>query len=160
MVAADPEDPERRVLACTKSNLAPMPASLAFRLVEAENGVARVEWSGQSKHSADALLAASDAAVEASGERGALAEADAFLREFLRTGARPVAEVEAAARAAGITKRTLRRARLGLVTARKSALRGGWLLALDEGGQEHPKAANSEAWTPSQPLAAFAREEF
>lgn len=58
--AADPVDQHRRVLACTKSNLAPMPESLAYRLTSAPNGVARVQWLGASTASAASLLALSN----------------------------------------------------------------------------------------------------
>jgi hypothetical protein len=160
VVAPDPEDAERRVLACFKSNLAAKPPSLAFRLVEAANGVAHVEWVGESKHSADALLAASDAAVEASSEQSALAEARDFLRAALSRGPRPVLDVEAEARSFGIAAGTLRRARKGVVERRKPAFSGGWVLALLEGAHEDPKALNPEVCAPSASLSAFAREEF
>ena len=50
LLAADPDDPERRILASTKDNLGRPPPSLAFRL-EAPPGshVARVVWDGESQ---------------------------------------------------------------------------------------------------------------
>jgi hypothetical protein len=58
LVAKHPEDERRRVLASLKSNLAkPMP-SLAFTLLESDNGAVRVEWKGETPHTAAALLAA------------------------------------------------------------------------------------------------------
>jgi hypothetical protein len=57
LVAPDPDDPERRVLASVKSNLGPAPDSLAYRLVESgDYGVARVQWEGVTAHTARTLL--------------------------------------------------------------------------------------------------------
>ncbi|MDE2320357.1 MAG: bifunctional DNA primase/polymerase, partial [candidate division NC10 bacterium] len=57
LVAKDPENEERRILAGIKTNLSRMPESLAFR-VEAIDDTARIVWDGASSHTADALLAA------------------------------------------------------------------------------------------------------
>ncbi|WP_081388629.1 AAA family ATPase [Mycobacterium colombiense] len=58
LVAPDPDDPERRILAAVKSNLGPPPDSLAYRLVgEGDFGVARVQWEGSTEHTARTLLA-------------------------------------------------------------------------------------------------------
>ncbi len=57
LVAPDPDEPERRVLASVKSNLGPTPESLAYRLVGAgDYDVARVRWEGQTAHTARGLL--------------------------------------------------------------------------------------------------------
>lgn len=63
LAAPDPGDPDRRVLARTKGNLAPPWPSRAYRLVPAEGGSVRVEWLDESPHSADALLSAVTAAA-------------------------------------------------------------------------------------------------
>ena len=79
IVAKDPEDEERRVLASAKSNLSRPPDSLAYRLRDAGR-VARVEFeTGSVLLTADQLLAAQ----EQPEDRGARAEAEAFLRELL-----------------------------------------------------------------------------
>src|SRR5690606_12042694 len=60
MVAAvDPDDEtgERRILARAKGNLGRPWRSLAYRLVDTGEGVARVEWLGESDHTGDSLLA-------------------------------------------------------------------------------------------------------
>ena len=58
LVAPDPDDPDRRVLASIKSNLGPAPESLTYRLVDvAEHGCARVQWEGQTTLDAYTLLA-------------------------------------------------------------------------------------------------------
>jgi len=56
LAAVDPDDDTRRVLAATKCNLAVMPEALSFQLVDSGNGCARVEWGGNSGHTAADLL--------------------------------------------------------------------------------------------------------
>lgn len=57
VLAADPADPERRILASTKTNVGKPPASLALRLVAVEGtDVARLAWEGPSTHTAETLL--------------------------------------------------------------------------------------------------------
>lgn len=126
LVARDPDDPsgDRRVLAATKSNLGPLPPSLAFAL-EAAPGAAqpRLAWLGESSRRAADLLAFVDRS-----ERSALDEASDFLRELLREGSVPATEVRAEAAAAGIAVRTLDRAkeRLGVRSVRPAGFTGPW----------------------------------
>ena len=96
-----------------KNNLCPPPPSLRWKLVGNSEGVARVEWLGTSEHSADAFL--SDSA-DIPDERSALREAFDFLRELLDGGELSAADVFKRAREAGISERTLERAkrRLGI----------------------------------------------
>jgi hypothetical protein len=108
LVAADPDDDERRILATVKNNLAPHPPSLAFRLVGDEaTGAARVEWLGESEHRASALLAI----PSGEDERGALDEAIEVLRTILGDGPLPAKDAEREARSAGLSEATIRRAR-------------------------------------------------
>jgi hypothetical protein len=59
LIAADPDDETRRVLAVTKSNLARKPAAQAFRLVPDQlYDCARIAWEGPTKHRPDDLLGA------------------------------------------------------------------------------------------------------
>lgn len=120
-MAPDPDDPERRILATSKNNLAAHPPSLAFRLVgDGPTGAAHVEWLGESEHGASALLA-----IPADeGERGALDEAADVLRTILGDGPVAAREAEREARQAGITDATLRRARkaAGVVAERVGGL--------------------------------------
>lgn len=58
LVACDPEDESRRVLAVCKSNLAGVPPALAYRLAgDEEHGCARVDWLGEVTLTADELVA-------------------------------------------------------------------------------------------------------
>ena len=110
LVAADPDDAERRIVATVKNNLAPHPPSLAFRLVgDDATGAARIEWLGESAHRAAALLAIRS---DDADEGGALAEAVDVLRTILADGpvAARAAEKEAT-EGAGVTRATLLRAR-------------------------------------------------
>lgn len=82
LVAPDPDDPERRVLASIKSNLGAAPDSLTYRLVsEGDYGVARVQWEGVTTHTARALLAP----AEDSDDRR---EVDGWLRGYLEAEGR------------------------------------------------------------------------
>jgi AAA domain len=127
LVAQDPDDPERRILATVKNNLAPHPPSLAFRLLGDErHGAARIEWLGESKLGASALLAM----PADEDERGALDEACEVLRTILADGPVPAKEAEREAYAAGLSRATLLRARkvAGVSAERVGGLGrdGGW----------------------------------
>lgn len=117
LVAPDPEDEGRRILAVTKSNLAPMPPALAYRLVTDDVlDVARVAWEGSTAHTAADLL--STATEE---ERGAQREAVDILRHILEGGPMAANDVKRQAKAAGVAERTLERAKksLNVVSDRK-----------------------------------------
>lgn len=120
LVAVDPEDESRRVLAVVKSNLAVKPPSLSFRLESTPDGRSRIAWCGSSSHSADALIAAQ----RDDGERGALDVAMEFLRAHLADhAAHSKKDVLSAARSEGIATRTLERAaaKLNVFVGRKGA---------------------------------------
>lgn len=57
VIAPDPEEPQYRVLAVFKSNLAKTPESLRFRLTPDDlRGVAKVSWFGGCNHTADDIV--------------------------------------------------------------------------------------------------------
>jgi hypothetical protein len=117
LVAPDPDDEGRRVLALTKSNLAKMPQALAYRLVDDERySCARVVWDGVTSHTATDLLRPPD--PDAAPQQ---AEAVEILREILGDGPMLARNVERFAAQAGIAKTTLHRARksLGVITRRE-----------------------------------------
>jgi hypothetical protein len=107
LVARDPDNPDRRVLASTKCNLAKLPTSLAFDLSTAANGALRVGWIGPSAHTAESLLAA----AHDDEDRGTVNDAVEVLRVILSNGSRPGKDVKREARNAGVAERTLYRAK-------------------------------------------------
>jgi hypothetical protein len=126
LVAKHPEDESRRVLARIKGNLAKPVVSLAFALTEAVNGSVRVEWKGETPHTADALLA-TPADPE---ERSATDEAVAFLRDVLGSGPVWSVQVKKEARKAEISEATLRRAKgmIGVRSVKEADGSWSWLL--------------------------------
>jgi hypothetical protein len=121
LVAKDPKDEERRVLAPTKNNLAVHPKSLLYGLEEADNGAVRVIWAGESEYSASELLQTVRA-----DRAYARRDAEDFLAALLSDGPVPKASVEEEARAANISNGTLRRAKasLGVDAARENQVGG------------------------------------
>jgi putative DNA primase/helicase len=129
VAAVDPDDETRRVLASTKQNLAPEPESMAYRLVGADNGAAKVEWLGSSTATASTLLASH----EGDEERSDRDEAAEWLIDYLEAndGAAIAGAVIKAAAAVGIAKTTLTRARkrAGVISV-KAGMRDGWTWSL------------------------------
>ena len=103
LIAPDPGDKHRRILAMTKSNLAAMPRSLAYRLVpDEEHDCPRVAWDGESELTADALV---NPPRESKRE-----EAAEFLEDLLSDGPVLAREIQERAAEEGISEKTLRRA--------------------------------------------------
>lgn len=144
-VAPKPDDPERRILAVAKSNLAEIPESLEFRITAAA-GASRLEWLGRSEFTAGALHAAhAEAAHEDASQT---AEAAGWLRDVLtgREGM-PRSEVLKAGRAEGFSDRTVHRAakKAGVVMARRGFAGGSvWSLST-------PSADSGRPFVPSTP---------
>lgn len=141
LVAEDPDAPDtRRILAPTKANLSERAPSLALRPVEADNGAVRVEWAGETDHTAHALLAASGK------ERTKVEEAADVLQEKLQSDPVAVEELKDLADRLGIGWRTFRRAKKKLgVKADKQGFDGGWYWLLAEGGQgERPTSEDGD----------------
>jgi hypothetical protein len=110
MVARDPADADRRILAVTKSNVGAIPPSMAYRLVADDAlGVAAVAWEGPTDHQADDLLAG---AADRPAPKRELAEQ--ILRELLAEGPRRRSEIEAAAEQEGVSWRTMETAKATL----------------------------------------------
>jgi hypothetical protein len=135
LVAPDPDDDGRRILAMTKSNLAKMPEALAYRLVNDERyGVARVVWDGASRHTAADLVRVGPRVDE--DEAPALADAVRVLQEILADGPLAAGNVKRQAATAGVAERTLHRARqaLGVTTRRQGFGQGAfyvWAMPAD-----------------------------
>jgi hypothetical protein len=124
LVAVDPDDPDLRVLAVTKMNLGVPGTSLSFKIVGDPDGVATTQWTGKAEHDAASLLADPE-------DVSTLDAAREFLGKLLKDGSKLASEVETAAKVAGISTRTLRRARKELaVCARKRSFSGKRTLEL------------------------------
>jgi AAA domain len=131
LVASDPDDETRRVLAPFKSNLCLPPRSLGFRITEMSNGVPRIEWLGESGYRAGTLLRHADAPASEE-DRSAVGEASEWLLRTLASGAVESKEVTGLAGIAGISNRTLWRAKekLNVKTRKRGA--GAWMWDLSE----------------------------
>jgi putative DNA primase/helicase len=128
ILARDPDEPGRVVLASTKSNLGPPPPSLHFRLEGCPNGAAKIAWEGLSAYTADTLMQ-----EQGNEDRGtALDEAVAFLRELLASGPELSTLVQRSARDAGLAWDTVRRAqrKLKIVPQKAKTQDGKWTWGL------------------------------
>jgi hypothetical protein len=134
LVGRDPQVPGRCVLAQVRNSLAGPQPSLAYQLTAAAGGLPAVDWLGTSPVSADELLAGAPRKEDTPRDRAA-----EFLQQFLAPGPRTSREVWEAAQQAGLSERTLRRARRGLGIRRQYVQENGrpvsyWALP----GQEIP----------------------
>lgn len=111
LVAADPADKERRLLAAVKSNLAAPPATLAYRI---GGDPPSVTWEGEVTLRAEDLLGGSPAA--AAGEDPAVRAAITWLQTALASGPAQALTVQGQAAARGFSAYTIRTAsrRLGV----------------------------------------------
>mgnify|MGYP001434875179 CR=1 FL=1 len=102
LVGRDPGNQDSCAVAHIKSNLAAMGPSLGYEIRESY-----FAWTGESDLTAEQLLAG-DVGIE---ERSAIGEADSFLRELLADGPVEAKIVFREAKDAGISDRTLKRAK-------------------------------------------------
>jgi hypothetical protein len=110
LVAEDPDDRRKRVLAISKTNLARTPASLRFAIETADN-TPRIGWIGQANFSANDLLEPTltpEQQAETNLRNTNLAEARGLLALLLQTtnGEIPAELVKAEMKAADISKST------------------------------------------------------
>ncbi len=138
LAGVHPRDPARRVLVHTKSSCCRAGQSIAYELATHADGViecGRFVWAGVSDVTAAELLA-----PEPTGGRDSpLGAAEEFLVALLAKGPMASAEVLSAAERAGISERTLERAKssLGVLSRkRRKAEGGGWEWATDGGSRE------------------------
>lgn len=112
LAARDPQQPDRRVFAQLKNNLAPAVPSLAYTLETQPDGPALLRWEGVSPWTQDDLLARRRPGPgPESGRDRPRARAARFLAEFLQPGPRTTRELRAAARAERVSRSTLLRAK-------------------------------------------------
>ncbi|MFO0578181.1 MAG: AAA family ATPase [Polyangia bacterium] len=145
VMAPDPDEPTRRVLAVSKSNLALRAPSLRFGF-QSVGTVARIEWLGECEHDADRLLGP----PPSEESRSALEDACDFLSELLASGPLPQSEVRERARQEGIKQGTLKRAKrkLGVESEKELGERGKWIWSLLTAKPSH---------APLAPLAPLER---
>ncbi|HEV3260770.1 MAG TPA: AAA family ATPase [Gemmataceae bacterium] len=139
LVGRDPLVPGRCVLAQVRNSLGGPQPSLAYQLTAADGALPTVDWLGTTPISADELLAG--AAHAGNGPRD---QAVVFLEQFLAGGPRTSRDIWQAARKAGLSARTLQRAKQGLgIRCRRVTTDGRpvtyWLLA----GQELPEGLSN-----------------
>jgi hypothetical protein len=113
VVGKDPQNPGHFVLAMNKSNLGPIPRSLAYRIdpvyVEPVGHVGTIGWVGECDLGPNEILAKPKTKPGPKGE--ALSDAVAFLEKALAEGPKEAGEVEKWAKAECISVKTLRRAK-------------------------------------------------
>jgi hypothetical protein len=120
LAGRDPNDPNRRALVQIKNSLAPEGPALAYAI-----DAVRFEWAGLSNLTAGSLLAADSG----DPERSARDEARDLLAAVLADGPVPAKAAQKQAREAGVTERTLYRAKAELgVKSFKTADGWAWTL--------------------------------
>jgi hypothetical protein len=120
LVASDPDDPETRVFASVKNNLAPKSRSLTYQLINVDSlDVAQVWWTGVSDHDAYALLAEHREADDGVATIRAEARARGWLEDYLGENVRvPSRDAKAEGMAQGYSEASIKRAasKLGVVS--------------------------------------------
>lgn len=128
-VRGDNDEQDRRILARGKSNIGPDDGGFEYYIEQAEPipgiNASYIAWGKSISGSARDLLTEPEAETDQGGGNSARAEAEEFLIQLLKDGATPTKHVEAEAKAAGISWRTVRRASdaLGI---KKRKLQGAW----------------------------------
>lgn len=160
LAAHDPDDPSRRrrILAPVKVNNAPLPRGLAYALVSddpAPGAPARVHWYGEDRHTAEDLLAM----AVAEDERDERDHTVRWVQDYLIDSAgheAPYAQIQAAARQAGIPERTLRGARRRAnVGYRRAGWQSGTVWVLDAETAARLKAERGDEDQAAAPIEAI-----
>jgi Bifunctional DNA primase/polymerase, N-terminal/AAA domain/Primase C terminal 1 (PriCT-1) len=132
LVATDPTDSARRILAHAKSNLGRQGDSITYTI----NDDGTLLWGLASELTADALLMA----PPTEEARKPVTEAKEFLTEVLANGPQKSIDVQEQARARGIKDATLRRAKEALEIVKRPAGFGeSWCLELPRVAHEKPE---------------------
>lgn len=141
LVARDEAQPTRRLMLPTKNNIGDDQTGFAFSIRDGA-----IAWeSSPVTMTADQAIAANNGDGTPGPEPEALNAAREWLSDYLANGAIEVKQVESDAKAAGISKRTLRRAKEAMgIRSRREAFGGMWSWAL----KEQPRTT-SEHYEPS-----------
>lgn len=129
LFAKDRANPERRLMVLVKSNISPNPGGLAYRIEQTESGQCRVQWEPEAVHIAleDVLR------PPAPFRESARDVAEQWLRETLSNGPAAATDIEQAAKEAGLSRMTVRRAAevLNVKRTREGFGEGGrWMWSL------------------------------
>jgi hypothetical protein len=158
LIARDPQEPTRCVLAQVKNNLAPPQPSLSYVLTSPLGGLATLSWTGTCDSTADQLLTRTTQPARA----GRRARARAFLQAFLEAGPRTSRQIWAEAQQHALRARTLQRVKRELEIRSVRVWAQGrrlsyWLLP----GQELPSTLTPEEIPVDlEPWLAPLRERF
>lgn len=136
LVAKHKDDPERRVIASVKNNLAREPKALTFEVVSAGDS-SRIEWGEASDTTADELV---DDAPRPPRPRKS-DQASTFLMDLLSSGPVAATDIKQLAEESGIAAATLERAKNDRgILSEKKAERWFWRLPAPEGNTDAQNA--------------------
>jgi putative DNA primase/helicase len=119
LVDEDPNDPELRVLAVVKNNLAAPAPSLSFRVESTAAGAPRISYLGQSEETADTLAQARAARDGVGEDKTKVEEAAELLADWLGSGEVEKSKVLKMGREAGFSDSTIERAARSLKVERR-----------------------------------------
>jgi hypothetical protein len=105
LIGIQPRQPQERVLAVIKNNLAPPQPSLKYEVIARDGQFPTIHWLGPCALSAGQLLPAADRTLLQ------INHAKEFLKLMLKDGARLVPEIWNAAKPERLSKKTLKRAK-------------------------------------------------
>jgi RecA-family ATPase len=149
----DPNDNGRRILAIAKSNIAAVPSSIAYRLVQDEEWETnRVRWDGASDVTANQL----SGEQPTDEERSEVDEAVEFIAEALSGGPMAAKAIKGQAEKAGIHDASLRRAKQRLKVRSRKTADGAWVWELRQGAQPEKQGAHETSHSPLAHLEPLA----
>lgn len=157
LLIKNPADASQRLLLPIKNNLGVDCHGLSFRVESVSTGTGmapRLVFDSE-----PVVITADEALGESRSDqnsRPTLEESKEFLRDYLVEGARPASDVQAAAKAAGISMASLRRAKSDLgITPTKVGMAGEWRWILPE----RPKVIRAAEGAHSNTMSTFGDDE-
>jgi len=136
IVTRDNEDPDKRLFLPVKNNLGPDRTGFAYRIIQADNGAAIIEWENE-----PITISADDALASITGEeKTERQEAVEWLKKELSDGTQDSKDLYKSADACGIAKRTLHRAKseIGVEAYKKDFAKGwAWRLPQEDSHQDY-----------------------
>jgi putative DNA primase/helicase len=152
------EGESSRMLARSKSNIGLDEGGFSYDLEQIElpthpgNFASYVVWGPPLEGTAREMLATADMGDDEEG--GALAEAKEFLNDLLKYGQVATAEIQAAAKKAGLSWSTVRRAKNSLgIQTEKAGMKGGWAWTMPRRCSSNPEDAHTQG------MSTFANSE-